>query len=122
MRSGRWARSLRLCREAGTFRKRAIAPHSSQCRVDSRADMQRESWTWTSERLPVPARVVRWGHFGTPVLLFPTAGGDAEEVERFHLVGALRELMDKGRIKVFAVEGVAARTWLKGSCAPAQCV
>lgn len=84
--------------------------------------MQRESWTWTSTRLPVPARVVRWGHFGTPVLLFPTAGGDCEEVERFHLVAALSDLIDKGRIKVFSVDGVAARTWLRGSCAPDQCV
>ena len=25
------------------------------------------------------------GHFGQPVLLFPTAGGDAEEIERFHI-------------------------------------
>jgi esterase/lipase superfamily enzyme len=83
--------------------------------------MQRESWTWTSVRLPVPARVVRWGHFGTPVLLFPTAGGDVEEVERFHLVGALRELIDSGRIKVFSVDGVAARCWLKGSSTPEQC-
>lgn len=83
--------------------------------------MQRESWTWTSTRLPVPARVGRWGHFGTPVLLFPTAGGDFEEVERFQLVGALRELIDKGRIKVFSVDGVAARSWLRGSHSPEQC-
>ena len=63
------------------------------------------------QRAPAcPARVARWGHFGTPVLLFPTAGGDFEEVERFHLVGALRELIDAGRIKVFSVDGVAAGT------------
>ncbi len=34
-------------------------------------------------------QLVRWGHFGTPVMLFPTAGGDAEEAERFHLIGAI---------------------------------
>ena len=43
----------------------------------------KHSWTWSSQRLPEPARVARWGHFGTPLLLFPTAGGDFEEVERF---------------------------------------
>lgn len=84
--------------------------------------MQRESWTWTDTRLPEPARVARWGHFGTPVLLFPSAGGDYEEVERFHLVGALRELIDAGRIKVFSVDGVAARTWIRGTASPADCV
>lgn len=83
--------------------------------------MQRESWTWSSSRLSEPARVNRWGHFGTPVLLFPSAGGDFEEVERFHLVGALRELIDSGRIKVFSVAGVAARTWLRGTDSPDHC-
>ena len=29
------------------------------------------------------------GLVGTPVLLFPTAGGDAEEIERFHLIDAV---------------------------------
>jgi len=83
--------------------------------------MQRESWTWTSTRLPEPARVVRWGHFGTPVLLFPSAGGDCEEVERFHLVGALAPLLDSGRIKVFSVDGIAARAWLRGTISAAEC-
>jgi esterase/lipase superfamily enzyme len=83
--------------------------------------MQRESWTWTSTRLSEPARVVRWGHFGTPVLLFPTAGGDVEEVERFRLIGALAESIDKGRIKVFSVDGIAARAWLRGTHPPEHC-
>jgi esterase/lipase superfamily enzyme len=83
--------------------------------------MQRESWTWTSTRLPEPARVMRWGHFGTPVLLFPSAGGDCEEVERFHLVGALAGLIDSGRIKVFSVDGIAARAWLRGTVSPEGC-
>jgi esterase/lipase superfamily enzyme len=83
--------------------------------------MQKESWTFSSPRLTEPARVVRWGHFGTPVLLFPSAGGDCEEVERFHLVGALAELIDRGRIKIFSVDGVAARAWLRGMLSPEQC-
>jgi esterase/lipase superfamily enzyme len=83
--------------------------------------MQRESWTWTSARLAAPARIARWGHFGTPVLLFPSAGGDFEEVERFHLVGAVRELIDAGRIKVFSVDGLAARAWLRGAHSPEHC-
>ena len=32
--------------------------------------------------------VARWGHWGAPVLLFPTAGGDAEEIERMQVIGA----------------------------------
>ena len=35
---------------------------------------------WYSDRLKQEITLVRWGHWGQPVLLFPTAGGDAEEV------------------------------------------
>lgn len=55
---------------------------------------------------------MRWGHFGTPVLMFPTAGGDAEEIERFHLIGALGPLLEAGRIKVYSTDSVAGRAWI----------
>ncbi len=66
---------------------------------------------WYSHRLGRDVRVVRWGHYGRPVLVFPTAGGDAEEIERMHLVGALWPLIDQGRIKVYSCDSVAGRTW-----------
>ena len=56
--------------------------------------------SWYSNRLEREVRVVRWGDYGRPVLVFPTAGGDAEEVERFHLVGACADLLDAGRVKL----------------------
>jgi esterase/lipase superfamily enzyme len=74
--------------------------------------MQKQAWTWTTTRFPQPARLVRWGHFGVPVLIFPTAGGDFEEIERFQLVAALGSLIDAGRIKVYSVDGLAARARL----------
>jgi esterase/lipase superfamily enzyme len=52
---------------------------------------------------------VRWGHFGQPVLLFPTAGGNAEEAERMHLIGAIAPLIDAGRIKVYCCDSVAGK-------------
>lgn len=64
---------------------------------------------WYSERLEVDVTLVRWGHYGQPVLLFPTAGGDAEEVERMHLIRALGALIDAGRIKVYSCDSVAGR-------------
>ena len=79
---------------------------------------------WRSERLHREISLVRWGHWGTPVLLFPTAGGDAEEIERMHVIGALSGLIEAGRIKVYSCDSVAGaalaakegsdehRTWL----------
>ncbi len=83
--------------------------------------MHRETWTWTTSRLPEPARLARWGHFGIPVLLFPTAGGDHAEVERFALIGALAPLIDAGRIKVFSIDSIAGKTWLQGTHSPEYC-
>ena len=40
-------------------------------------------------RLEREVTVARWGHWGVPVLLFPTAGGDAEEIERMGVIDAL---------------------------------
>lgn len=64
---------------------------------------------WYSDRLAQDISLVRWGHFGQPVLLFPTAGGDAEEAERMHLIGAIMPLIDAGRIKVYAPDSVAGK-------------
>ena len=68
---------------------------------------------WHSERLGERVGIARWGSFGTTVLLFPTAGGDAEEVERFHVIDSLSELIDAGRIKVYSCDSIAGRTWIK---------
>lgn len=67
--------------------------------------------SWRSERLDEEIHVVRWGHAGSPVLLFPTAGGDAEEIERMLMIKVLGELLDEGRIRVFSVDSLAARQW-----------
>ena len=53
--------------------------------------------------------MARWGTYGMPVLLFPTAGGDAEEVERHKMVAHLAPLMDAGRVKVYSCDSVAGK-------------
>ncbi|MBT8079260.1 MAG: hypothetical protein KJO31_11845 [Gammaproteobacteria bacterium] len=76
--------------------------------------MQKDQSRWYSSRLEQEVQLVRWGHLGTPVLLFPTAGGDAEEIERFHLIRVLESLIDAGRIKVYSTDSVAGRAWISG--------
>jgi esterase/lipase superfamily enzyme len=73
---------------------------------------------WHSDRLQQDITLVRWGVAGTPVLLFSTAGGDAEEVERHHLVGACGDLLAAGRVKIYSCDGVASRTMMAGSGGP----
>jgi esterase/lipase superfamily enzyme len=64
---------------------------------------------WYSDRMKQEISVARWGHYGRPVLVFPTAGGDAEEIERHHLLGHLEPLVDAGRIKVYSCDSLAGR-------------
>ena len=57
-----------------------------------------EKSTWYSERMRSEATLARWGVVGQPVLMFPTAGGDAEEIERFLMIRALGPLIEAGRV------------------------
>jgi len=70
--------------------------------------------SWHSERLGQPVTLTCWGEFGRPVLVFPTAGGDTGEVERFGLVDAAGALLADGRVKIYSVDSVAGRSWLNG--------
>lgn len=74
--------------------------------------MSKHKVSWYSHRVKREVNVVRWGDVGTPVLLYPTAGGDAEEVERFHMIDVLSDLLAAGRIKVYSADSLAARQWL----------
>ncbi len=71
----------------------------------------KETATWYSERLESDIKLVRWGTFGTPVLLYPTAGGDAEEIERMLMIRVLEPMLSAGRIKIYSLDSLAARAW-----------
>jgi esterase/lipase superfamily enzyme len=55
----------------------------------------------------------RYGVSGTPLLLFPTAGGDAEEPERFHMISAIGDFLADLRLKVYVVDSVAGQAWVQ---------
>lgn len=67
---------------------------------------------WHSPRLDQDVSVARWGEVGVPLLMFPTAGGDAEEIERFLVIDTLARFLEEGRIKVYSCDSVAGRVML----------
>ena len=73
---------------------------------------------WFSDRLQHDITVVRWGLFGTPVLVFPSAGGDAAEIERQGLVNACGPLLAEGRIKLYSVDSVAGQAMIMKGNSP----
>jgi len=68
---------------------------------------------WFSGRIEREITVVRWGSYGRPVLVFPTAGGDAEEIERHGLVDACGPLLADGRVKLYSVDSVAGQEMIR---------
>lgn len=73
---------------------------------------------WYSDRLEREVAVARWGEVGTPFLIYPTAGGDAEEIERFLIIDALSEYLEAGLIKVYSCDSIAGRAMLVGEGTP----
>lgn len=74
--------------------------------------------TWRSRFLDRDMTVARWGWFGTPVLLFPTAAADCLDYERFLLIRVLRPLIEAGRVKVYSCESVTGDAWMNGDASP----
>jgi esterase/lipase superfamily enzyme len=73
--------------------------------------------TIASKHLGQNVNWTRWGEIGVPVLFFPTAAADCEEVERFLMVQALAPLLAEGRIKLYSVDSVAGQALLSGKSA-----
>jgi esterase/lipase superfamily enzyme len=63
--------------------------------------VRREHHSWYSHRLGRELGLAVFGHWGPPLLTFPTSGGDEGEYERQDLIGALAEFIDGGRVKIF---------------------
>lgn len=74
--------------------------------------------SWHSPALDEEVNVVRWGEMGVPILMFPTAGGDAEEIERFLVIETLAPFLEQGRIKVYSCDSVAGKAMLAGEGSP----
>jgi esterase/lipase superfamily enzyme len=52
-----------------------------------------------------------YGHWGRPVLVFPTEGGNAWEFAANGMVDAVSGLVEAGRIKLYCVDSFDAGTW-----------
>lgn len=56
-------------------------------------------------------QVVVYGHWGAPVLVFPSEAGRAWDFENNGMIEALRWLLDAGRLKLYCVDSADASTW-----------
>ena len=74
--------------------------------------LPRHATSWHSPSLGIEMPVVTYGDRGRPVLLFPTAAGDAFEAERMWLVKAVEPLVFAGRVRLFVVDSINRSAWM----------
>jgi esterase/lipase superfamily enzyme len=82
--------------------------------------LNREYHRWPSTRLGREMGVAVYGHWGAPLLVFPTSGGDEWEYERQGMVDALAAHLEAGRVKVFCAGSVNDASWYDKLASPAQ--
>ncbi|HWK26562.1 MAG TPA: alpha/beta hydrolase-fold protein [Solirubrobacter sp.] len=64
-----------------------------------------------SHAIGAAGTVVAYGHYGRPVLAFPSEGGRAYDWQDNGMVDALAPLLDAGRIKLYCVDSFDAASW-----------
>jgi esterase/lipase superfamily enzyme len=63
------------------------------------------------EGLDRPGTVIRYGHFGRPVVVFPSEQGRAWDYENNGMVSAVAELINAGRAKLYCVDSFDHFSW-----------
>jgi esterase/lipase superfamily enzyme len=71
-----------------------------------------------SEHMGRAMHVWRYGHFGPPVLVMPSAAGMAHEWEAHGMVEALADHLDGGKLKLYCSESNVAEAWTRRDSDP----
>jgi esterase/lipase superfamily enzyme len=68
--------------------------------------------TWLhSPAIGSAGEVIRYGHWGRPVLVFPAERGRAADFAGNGMVDAVAPLLDAGRVKLYCVDAYDGETW-----------
>lgn len=80
--------------------------------------MQRRYDKIYSPALGRDIEVLSYGHYGAPVLAFPSGGGRYFDFEGNGMIGALEGLINGGKIKVYCPDGIDNESWLNHGADP----
>jgi esterase/lipase superfamily enzyme len=80
--------------------------------------MHFEHHGWHSPRVGKWMGIRVYGHYGAPILVFPTSGGDESEYEGQGMIEALAHHIDSGRVKLFCVNSVNNESWYNKQAHP----
>ena len=62
--------------------------------------------------------VLAYGHFGEPVIAFPSGGGRFHDFEDNGMIASIGHLIEAGRIKVYCPDGIDHESWLNNQTDP----
>jgi len=55
--------------------------------------------------------VIAFGHYGRPLLVFPSQQGHRWDFESNGMIGAVADLIEEGRVKIYCVDSFDAGSW-----------
>jgi esterase/lipase superfamily enzyme len=73
--------------------------------------MNRRHITLHSDAIGAALGVIAFGHYGRPLLAFPSQQGHCWDYENRGMVGAIAGLIDAGRVKLYCVDTIDGQTW-----------
>ena len=84
----------------------ALHPHLTDLITDAgRSAVRREQVELDQGTL------IAYGHYGRPVLVFPSEQGRAWDFENNGMIDAVADLIDAGRVKIYCVDSADSWTW-----------
>ena len=75
--------------------------------------MRRDDVGLWSPAIGAEGRVVAYGHWGRPVLVFPSQEGRRWDFEQNGMVDAVGGLIEAGRVKLYCVDSFDAGSWMR---------
>ena len=73
--------------------------------------MNREVTELWSGAIGAPGTLIRYGHWGRAVLVFPSEQGKARDFENNGMLAGVAGLLDEGRLKLYCVDSYDAQSW-----------
>ena len=82
--------------------------------------MHIEEHQWFSPNLQREMAFKVYGHWGVPLLVFPSSLGRYYDYEGMGMIDAVTEFIDGGLIKLFCIDSVDAESWYNFAVPPAE--
>ena len=108
--------TTRACSRSATVTigSRGATPSTRNCAACSRGpDLTRRHHSLYSPAIGADGRVIAYGHWGRPLLAFPSQEGPAWQYEERGMIDAIGGPIEEGRVKVYAVDSFDSGSWYR---------